>query len=92
MFYLRHTYRFGIIIALGLVAGVAAAAGHGGGVIVSLIPGEKPRKDQICVTDTAKVGDSFKNASGDLLTIKALSGFSLMCHKSGVRILASVDF
>lgn len=92
MFYLRHTYRFGIIIALGLVAGVAAAAGHGGGVIVSLIPGEKPRKDQICVTDTAKVGDSFKNASGDLLTIKALSGFSLMCHKSGVRILASVEF
>ena len=67
-------------------------AGHGGGVIVTVIPGEHPRKNQVCVTDTAKVGDSFKNASGDLLTIKALAGFSLMCHKSNLLILASVEF
>ena len=92
MICLRHSYRFGIIIALGLAAGVAAAAGHGGGVIVTVIPGEKPRKDQICVTGAAKVGDTFKNASGDLLTIKALSGFSLMCHKSNLRNLASVEY
>jgi hypothetical protein len=91
MFYHKFSYRLGIIIALSLAAGVAAA-GHGGGVIVTVIPGEKPRKDQICVTAAAKVGDTFKNASGDLLTIKALSGFSLMCHKSNLGILASVEF
>ena len=91
MFY-RHSSRCGFIVALGLVAGVAAAASHGGGVIVTVIPGEKPRKDQICVAGAAKVGDTFKNASGDLLTIKALSGFSLMCRKSNSPILASVEF
>jgi hypothetical protein len=92
MFYVRRSSRCGIIILLGLIAGVAAAAGHGGGVIVTVIPGEKPRKDQVCVAGAAKVGDTFKNASGDLLTIKALSGFSLMCRKSNLGILASVEF
>lgn len=92
MFYLRHSYRLGIVIALGLAAGVAAAASHGGGVTVTVIPGEHPRRDQVCVSLAAKVGDSFKNASGDLLTIKSLSGFSLMCHKSGLVVLASVEF
>jgi hypothetical protein len=90
MFYFGHSYRLGILIAPGLAAGVAAAD-RGGGVVVTVIPGDKPRKDQICVTAAAKVGDSFKNASGDLLTIKALSGFSLMCHKSNLTILASVE-
>ena len=91
MFYFGHSYRFGALIALGLATRVAMA-GHGGGVITTVIPGEKPRKDQVCVTATAKVGDSFKNASGDLLTIKALSGFSLMCRKSNLIFLASVEF
>lgn len=91
MLYFGHSHRYGILIALGLVASVAMA-GHGGGVIITVIPGEKPRKDQVCVTAAAKVGDSFKNASGDLLTIKALSGFSRMCHKSNLAILASVEF
>jgi hypothetical protein len=83
--------RVGPICLLALIARVAAAA-HGGGVIVTVIPGEHPRKDQICVTMTAKVGDTFKNGSGDLLTITAISGFSLMCTKHNLRTLASVEF
>jgi hypothetical protein len=94
MFHIRHSHRVVIIITLGLVANVASAAGHGGGVIVTVIPGspQQSHKDQICVTEAAKVGDSFKNESGDLLTVKALIGKSAMCHKPDLRILASVDF
>jgi hypothetical protein len=94
MFHVRHSHRFATIIALTLAAGIAAAASHGGGVIVTVIPGssQQAHKDQVCVPDIAKIGDSFRNASGDLLTIKALIGKSGMCHKPDLRILASVEF
>jgi hypothetical protein len=94
MYHVRDSSRLGAIVALSLAAGITAAATHGGGVIVTVIPGssQQARKDQVCVSETAKIGDSFRNASGDLLTIKALSGKSAMCHKPDLRILASVEF
>jgi hypothetical protein len=94
MYFVRDSSRLGTIVALGLAAGIAVAASHGGGVIVTVIPGssQQARKDQVCVSETAKIGDSFRNASGDLLTIKALIGKSGMCHKPDLRILASVEF
>jgi hypothetical protein len=91
MFCIRHSSCFGLILMITLAARIAAAA-HGGGVTVTVIPGEHPRKDQICVTSVAKVGDAFKNTRGDLLTITAISGFSLMCTKHSLRTLASAEF
>jgi hypothetical protein len=57
------------------------------------IPGpvQMPRKDQICVSRTAKVGDSSKNSDGDALTVKVLSGSSRMCIKPTAPILAEVE-
>lgn len=94
MYKVRDSSRLGIIVALSLAAGIAVAASHGGGVIVTVIPGsaQQARKDQVCVSEAAKIGDSFRNASGDLLTIKALTGKSGTCRNPDLRMLAAVEF
>lgn len=86
-----------IAAVLALSAAAAAAlAGHGGGYIVVMRPGigigMTPRKDQICVAESLSIGRSFKNANGDLLTVKKLSGKSPMCKKPATPILAEVEF
>ncbi len=88
--------RFHIAMAA-LTAAIAAApalAHSSGGYIVIMRPGigMTPRKDQICVAESLNVGQSFKNANGDLLTVKALSGKSPMCKKPAIPILAQVEF
>jgi hypothetical protein len=71
----------------------AAHASHGGGVMVSM-PGisMQPHKDQVCVADSVEVGDRIRNRNGDRLTVKTLSGKSLMCKQSNAPILAEVEF
>lgn len=91
MLHLGNVSRLGFIMVLALATRTAAAA-HGGAITITVIPAQHPRKDQICVTSAAKVGDTFKNASGDLLTITAISGYSLMCTRHNSRTLASVQF
>jgi hypothetical protein len=87
---------FGILLAalsLTILAAPAPAA-HGGGGYVMVMPGysTKPRKDQICVVETLTVGRTFKNANGDLLTVRELSGKSPMCRNAHTPILAEVEF
>lgn len=88
--------RTGLIgAALAITATAAFGFGHGGGgYIVVMRPGigMTPRKDQICVAETLNVGQSFRNANGDLLTVKKLSGKSPMCKKPAIPILAEVEF
>jgi hypothetical protein len=79
-----------------LIAAAAPAFAHGSGshYIVIMRPGISmtPRKDQICVAESLNVGQSFRNANGDLLTVKNLSGKSQMCKKPATPILAEVEF
>ncbi|MGB6353289.1 MAG: hypothetical protein WBF21_04875 [Steroidobacteraceae bacterium] len=92
----RRSTGFGALLAafsLSILA-APASAGHGGGGYVMVMPGYsvKPRKDQICVVETLTVGQRFKNANGDLLTVKELSGKSPMCRNARTPILAEVEF
>jgi hypothetical protein len=83
------------VVASAIAAAPALAAHSGGGYIVIMRPGSPgmtPRKDQICVAENLNVGQSFKNANGDLLTVKSLSGKSPMCKKPAIPILAQVEF
>ncbi len=84
---------FAAALALTVASGPALAHG-GGGYIVIMRPGigMTPRKDQICVAESLDVGRSFKNANGDLLTVKKLSGKSPMCKRPATPILAEVEF
>jgi hypothetical protein len=52
----------------------------------------QPHKDQVCVAGTVEVGDRIRNRNGDRLTVKKLSGKSLMCKQSNAPILAEVEF
>jgi hypothetical protein len=91
----RRFYFAVAAVAAALAAAPALAAHSGGGYIVIMRPGSPgmtPRKDQICVAESLNVGQSFKNANGDLLTVKALSGKSPMCKKPAIPILAQVEF
>src|SRR5580704_5957556 len=86
----RRFYFAVAAVAAALAAAPALAAHSGGGYIVIMRPGSPgmtPRKDQICVAESLNVGQSFKNANGDLLTVKALSGKSPMCKKPAIPIL-----
>jgi hypothetical protein len=90
-------FRSGLVgAALVLTAAAAPALAHSGGghYIVIMRPGISmtPRKDQICVAESLNVGQGFKNANGDLLTVKTLSGKSPMCKKPATPILAEVEF
>jgi hypothetical protein len=52
----------------------------------------QPHKDQVCVADSVEVGDRMRNRNGDRLTVKTLSGKSVMCRQSNRPILAEVEF
>ena len=93
---LGRRFHFAMALLAAVIAAAPALAAHsGGGYIVVMRPGSPgmtPRKDQICVAESLNVGQSFKNANGDLLTVKQLSGKSPMCKKPATPILASVEF
>jgi hypothetical protein len=93
---LERRLQFAAAVFAAAIMAAPALAHSGGGYIVIMRPGigvgMTPRKDQICVAESLNVGQTFKNANGDLLTVKSLSGKSPMCKKPTIPILAQVEF
>jgi len=81
-----------------LIAGAAslcAAAALAGGHMVYIpqfyvIPGQKPTRDEVCVTAEVVVGAKSRSQNGDIMEITSLDGHSPMCREKDKAILAHV--
>lgn len=56
------------------------------------IPGSRGAPGDTCVTQNAKVGDSWRSPNGGVATIKEVSGTSSRCRKPEIPILAKVEY
>jgi hypothetical protein len=78
-------------LALGSAALPALAGGHY--VYIPqfyVIPGQKPTRDEVCVTPEVPVGAKQKSLNGDVMEILSLNGRSTMCRDKTKPILAHV--
>jgi len=81
------------VVALGLLAApVLATAGGHGYYYFTVIPGQKPTLDEVCVTTSVEVGAHSRNANGDDIAIKDIVGKSPMCKDKTKPLLAHVAY
>lgn len=85
----------GLFLA-GTALSLHAAVSYGG-AMVFFEPGPRLANDEACVSSGTKVGDSLSNPSGDVLTIRSVSGkFASQslgpCTSDALPILARVKF
>ena len=61
-----------------------------GSAVGAISDGITGSKGEYCVSNSVKVGDQIKNASGTILTVKSLSGTSSRCKEADKPIRAEL--